>query len=71
MLAYIDLETALDAIEAGYGLLDEDLSPRDAVDALLRAPDAAKRIRAATDDFNQKVAILQRRSFQVLRGGRQ
>jgi hypothetical protein len=70
--AYVELETALDAIENVHELLDEEggLLPG-AVDALLRAPDVAKSIRAATDDFNQKIVALQRRSFQVLRGGRQ
>ena len=71
MLGYLELETALDAIEADYEFLDEDCSPEDAVDALLRAPDAAKRLRAACDDFNQEVVALQRRSFQVVQGGRQ
>jgi hypothetical protein len=70
--AYVELETALDAIENVHGLLDEEggLLPG-AVDALLRDPDVAKRVRAATDDFNQKIVSLQRRSFQVLHGGRQ
>jgi hypothetical protein len=72
MLAYLELETAFDAIMADYEFFDEDCSPGDAVDALLRtAPDAAKIIRAPTDDFNKKIVALQRRSFQVLRGGRQ
>jgi hypothetical protein len=70
--AYNDLGTALDAIAAGYGALDEkgDLLPG-AIDALLLfLPDAARDIRAATQTFNEKIADLQRRSFQVLQGGR-
>lgn len=71
--AYAELETALEAIEVDYRFLDEegDLLPG-AVDALLCfLPGAAKDIRAATDDFNQKIVALQRRSFRVLQGGRQ
>ena len=71
VLAYLELETALDAIETDYEFADEDCSSEHAVDALLRAPDAAKRIRAACDEFNEKVVALQRRSFRVLHGGRQ
>jgi hypothetical protein len=72
MLAYIELETALDAVEADYEFLfHEDRSPQDAVEALLRAPDAAKCILSACNGFNQKVVALQRRSFRVLHGGRQ
>lgn len=37
MLAYLELETALGAIQADYEFLDKDRSPEDAVDALLRA----------------------------------
>jgi hypothetical protein len=71
MLAYLELETALGAIQADYEFLDKDRSPEDAVDALLRAPVAAKCIRAATQIFHEKIVALQRRSFQVLQGGRQ
>jgi hypothetical protein len=72
MLAYLELERAIEAIEADYEFLfHEDRSPQDALDALLRLPNAAKCIRAATDDFNQKIVALQRRSFQVLHGGGQ
>jgi hypothetical protein len=71
LLAYLELETAIEAIEADYAFLNEGCSSEDAVDALLRVPDAAKSIRAACDDFNQKVVALQRRSFRVLHGGRQ
>jgi hypothetical protein len=71
LLAYLELETAIEAIEADYKFLGKGCSPEDAIDALLRTPDAAKCIRAATDAFNQKIVTLQRRSFQVLQGGRQ
>jgi hypothetical protein len=71
MVAHLELATALEAIEADYEFLVEDHNSEDAIDALLRAPDAAKCIRAAADAFNQKIVALQRRSFQVVRGGKQ
>ena len=74
MLAYYELETALALTLSDYDeLLDEkgDLLPG-AIDALLIfLPDAARDIRAATNDFNEKVVTLQRRSFRLVRGGRQ
>ena len=69
--AYHDLGEALGAIAAEYGLSDQDYSPEEAIEVLLRGPDAARDIRDACSDFNEKVAALQRASFQVLRGGRQ
>jgi hypothetical protein len=73
--AYYELETALAFIRSDHDeLFDEtgdDLLPG-AIDALLLfLPDAARDIRAASESFNEKLAVLQRRTFHVLPGGRQ
>ena len=64
LLAFDALALELEAILDDCGVGDVE----DVIAILQRAPD---RIRAVTGEFNEKIAILQRRSLRVLQGGRQ
>jgi hypothetical protein len=63
LLAYDDLALQLEAVLDDCGVGDVE----DVIEVLQRAPD---RIRAVTQAFNEKIAVLQRRSLRVLPGGR-
>jgi hypothetical protein len=63
LLAYDALALELEAILDDCGVGDVE----DVIEVLQRAPE---RIRAVTRAFNEKIAVLQRRSLRVLQGGR-
>jgi hypothetical protein len=62
--AYDDLALQLEAILDDCEVGDVE----DVIEVLQRAPE---RIRGVTQAFNEKIAVLQRRSLRVLQGGRQ
>jgi hypothetical protein len=63
LLAYDALALDLEEIVEECGVGDFE----NVIEVLQRAPD---RIRAVTSEFNEKIAILQRRSLRVVEGGR-
>ena len=63
LIAYDDLAIALEEIADECGVGDVE----NVIEVLQRAPD---RVRAVTQDFNEKIAVLQRRSLRVMQGGR-